>query len=78
MPDTNATQTSAAGTLQSASNVDSSTRGSMRALEHSEMKQWAEGLKIKKPISRDLLPILAKDDDKQMEILMKNTSLDKR
>jgi hypothetical protein len=42
------------------------------------MKRWAEELKINKPIPKDLLPILAKDGDKQMEILMKNTSLEKR
>jgi hypothetical protein len=42
------------------------------------MKRWAEELKINKPLTMDLLPILAKDGDKQMEILMKNTSLEKR
>jgi hypothetical protein len=42
------------------------------------MKRWAEDLKINKPIPKDLLPILAKDDDKQMEILMKNKNLGRR
>jgi acyl-CoA synthetase (NDP forming) len=46
-----------------------------RASDHEEMRQWAKGLKINKPIPADLLPILAKDGAKQMEIVMKNMSL---
>jgi hypothetical protein len=46
-----------------------------RVAELKEMKQWAQQLNINNPIPKDLLPILAKDDNKQMEILMKNTSL---
>jgi hypothetical protein len=49
-----------------------------RTAELKDMKWWAEELKINKPIPKDLLPILAKDGYKQMEILMKNTSLEKR
>jgi hypothetical protein len=46
-----------------------------RASDHEKMRQWAKGLKINKPIPADLLPILAKDGAKQMEIVMKNMSL---
>ncbi|KAF1943930.1 hypothetical protein EJ02DRAFT_452964 [Clathrospora elynae] len=47
----------------------------IRAKDLSEMRQWSEGITINKPIPRDLLPILAKDDAKQLEIIMKNMSL---
>jgi hypothetical protein len=47
----------------------------IRASDVNELKQWAEGFKINKPIPIDLLPILAKNDAKQMEIVMKNVSL---
>jgi hypothetical protein len=46
-----------------------------RASDHEEMRQWAKRLKINKPIPADLLPILAKDGAKQIEIFMKNMSL---
>jgi hypothetical protein len=49
-----------------------------RASDVDEMKQWAEGFKVNKPIPNDLLPILAKDGAKQMEIVMKNMSLGRR
>jgi hypothetical protein len=45
------------------------------ASDVNEMKQWAEGFKINKPIPIDLLPILVKNGAKQMEIVMKNVSL---
>jgi hypothetical protein len=48
-----------------------------RAHETSEMKQWAQELSLNKPIPKDLLPLLAKDDAKQMEIVLKNMSLDR-
>ncbi|KAH7081042.1 hypothetical protein FB567DRAFT_449165 [Paraphoma chrysanthemicola] len=43
--------------------------------EVAEMKQWAESLEVNAPIPRDLLPLLAKDDVKQMEIVMREMSL---
>jgi acyl-CoA synthetase (NDP forming) len=49
-----------------------------RASDHEEMRQWAKGLKINKPIPADLLPILAKDGAKQTEIVMKNMSLERQ
>jgi len=47
-----------------------------RAREVSEMKQWAENLKLGAPIPRDLLPLLAKDDAKQLEIVLRNMRLE--
>jgi hypothetical protein len=41
------------------------------------MKQWAQELRVNKPIPKDILPLLAKDDAKQMEIVLKNMSLDR-
>jgi hypothetical protein len=49
-----------------------------RASDVDEMKQWAQGFKVNKPIPVDLLPILARDNVKQMEIVMKNMSLGER
>jgi hypothetical protein len=49
-----------------------------RAHETSEMKQWAQELNVNKPIPKDLLPLLAKDDAKQMGIVLKNMSLDRK
>lgn len=49
-----------------------------RANDHEEMRQWAISLKINKLIPMDLLPILAKDNAKQMEIVMKNMNLEER
>jgi hypothetical protein len=49
-----------------------------RASDVDEMKQWAQGFKVNKPIPVDLLPTLAKDNAKQMEIVMKNMSLGER
>jgi hypothetical protein len=49
----------------------------VRACETSEMKQWAQELRVNKPIPKDILPLLAKDDAKQMEIVLKNMSLDR-
>jgi hypothetical protein len=43
-----------------------------RANDIDEMKQWAEGFRVKKSIPNDLLSILAKDGAKQMKIFMKN------
>lgn len=50
---------------------------SYRAQETSEMRQWAENLKLNKPIPRDLLPLLAKDGAKQLEIVMKHMHIGK-
>jgi hypothetical protein len=49
-----------------------------RASDVDEMKQWAQGFKVNKPIPVDLLPTLAKDNAKQIEIVMKNMSLGER
>ena len=46
-----------------------------RVAELKDISDGPDKLEINKPIPKDLLPILAKDDDKQMGILMKNTSL---
>jgi len=54
------------------SNPESVFAQSYRAQEMSEMRQWAENLKLNKPIPRDLLPLLAKDGAKQLEIVMKH------
>jgi hypothetical protein len=45
------------------------------ACEVSEMKTWAENFKLSTPIPQDLVPLLAKDDGKQLEIVMNNVSL---
>jgi hypothetical protein len=42
------------------------------------MKQWAQELSVNKPIPKDLLPLLAKDDAKQMGIVLKNVNLDRK
>jgi hypothetical protein len=52
--------------------------GNARACETSEIKKWAQELRLDKPLPRGLLPLLAKDDAKQMEIVLKNMSLDRR
>jgi hypothetical protein len=46
------------------------------ATEVAEMKQWVESIKLNTPIPRDLLPLLAKDDAKQMEIVLRHMSLE--
>ncbi|KAF2828071.1 hypothetical protein CC86DRAFT_381033 [Ophiobolus disseminans] len=51
------------------------TRTAERASQVREMKQWAENLRLGVPIPRDLLPLLAKDDAKQMEIVLRNLRL---
>ena len=43
--------------------------------ELEEMKQWAKETKVNAPIPRDLLPMLAKDPAKQMELAMKHMDL---
>lgn len=48
----------------------------VRASEMSEMRQWAKELRVNKPIPKDLLPLLAKDNAKQLEIVLNNMSLD--
>jgi hypothetical protein len=48
------------------------------AIETGEMRKWAKNLKLNNPIPKDLLPLLAKDDAKQLEIVMKNMSLGKK
>lgn len=39
------------------------------------MRQWAKDFKINKPIPRDIVPLLAKDEATQLEIMMNNVSL---
>lgn len=46
-----------------------------RRQELEEMKQWAKETKVNAPIPRDLLPILAKDPAKQMELAMMHMEL---
>lgn len=46
-----------------------------RAMEMRNMKQWSESIQIGSPIAKDLLPILAKDDVKQIELVMKTMGL---
>ncbi|KAH7407019.1 hypothetical protein DE146DRAFT_753552 [Phaeosphaeria sp. MPI-PUGE-AT-0046c] len=48
-----------------------------RRQELEEMKQWAKETKVNAPIPRDLLPILAKDPAKQMELAMEHMELEK-
>jgi hypothetical protein len=47
-----------------------------RATEVREMKAWAKDTKVDMPIPRDLLPLLARDDVKQMEIVMRHVGLE--
>jgi hypothetical protein len=51
------------------------SRDRNRATEVSEMKAWAEHTKVDMPIPRDLLPLLARDDVKQIEIVMRHVGL---
>jgi hypothetical protein len=46
-----------------------------RQTETMEMKQWAADHKVNKLIPSELVPLLAKDGAKQMEIVMRNMSL---
>jgi hypothetical protein len=46
-----------------------------RQKEVHEMKQWVDNLILSTPLPRDLLSLLAKDDTKQMEIVLRNMSL---
>ena len=48
-----------------------------RRRELEEMKQWAKETKVNAPIPWDLLPILAKDPAKQMELAMEHMELGK-
>jgi hypothetical protein len=56
--------------------IGSSSHQEMRASKTNEMRQWAEGYKVNKPIPSDLLLLLAKDEAKQMKLVMKNMSLE--
>jgi hypothetical protein len=58
--------------------IDLTNHQQKRANKTSEMRQWAEGYKVNKPIPSDILPLLAKDEAKQMELGMKNMSLENR
>ncbi|KAF1835859.1 hypothetical protein BDW02DRAFT_481004, partial [Decorospora gaudefroyi] len=57
------------------SRAEQVSEAALRAEECKEMKRWAEGFRVNRPIPKDLLPILAKGDDKQMEIFLRNMSL---
>jgi hypothetical protein len=67
MSNTNATESTAL----------SAPSDQMRAAKLTEMKQWAKSFTINKPVPQDLLPLLTKDDTKQVEIMMRNTSLER-
>ncbi|EAT90465.1 hypothetical protein HBI56_049860 [Parastagonospora nodorum] len=60
------------------SNPETVSAQSYRAQETSEMRRWAETLKLNKPIPRDVLPLLAKDGAKQLEIVMKHMHIGKQ
>ncbi|KAH7401217.1 hypothetical protein BKA66DRAFT_405370 [Pyrenochaeta sp. MPI-SDFR-AT-0127] len=47
-----------------------------RATEMRDLKQWSDSIQIITPIPKDLLPILAKDEVKQMEIVLKTMKLE--
>jgi hypothetical protein len=70
-PETHNGQASSADTTSS----NQTSADELRAEETSEMKKWAEAFKVEKPIPQDLLPILSKNEVKQMEIVMKNMNL---
>jgi hypothetical protein len=59
-------------------NPTSSFAQQCRAIETAEMRKWAEDFKLNNSIPKDILPLLAKDDAKQLEIVMKNMSLGKK
>ena len=46
-----------------------------RALQIEDMKAWSESFKVRKVLHRDILPLLARGGDKQLEISMKNLEL---
>jgi hypothetical protein len=48
-----------------------------RAAQLNEMKYWAISFTVNKRVPRDLLPILTRDEAKQMEILMGNMTLER-
>ncbi|KAF1914585.1 hypothetical protein BDU57DRAFT_578937 [Ampelomyces quisqualis] len=47
-----------------------------RANETREMRQWAERLELTTQVPQDILHLMAREDGKQMEIMMKNMGLD--
>ena len=48
-----------------------------RAATIEELKQWGNSFQLKTPIPADIVPILARDEVKQIEIQMKNVRLER-
>ncbi|KAH7066786.1 hypothetical protein BKA63DRAFT_127900 [Paraphoma chrysanthemicola] len=73
MPDANTPYTS----CKDSAHIDRPLNRATIEIEVAEMKQWAERVKVNAPMPRDLLPLLAKDDAKQMEFVMRQMSLER-
>ena len=41
-----------------------------------DLKMWSQTFKINRPLPKDLLPLLSKDEDKQLEIFLNNVQLE--